>query len=860
MFIVVVYFVSCNNSNQKISTTEELRQTHKKHLQNSPFKETLKLTKKERKAEGLPPNKYYEQMWELTINPATGQLEDSSLTQLREDIIRNRVQQKTPGDAGNAWVERGPNTIGGRTRVILFDPNDATNNTVYAGGVSGGLWKNTDITNAASSWSRLENVPGNLAVTSITVDPRDSNTWYVGTGEQYTGGDVVGNGVYVTTDGGNNWSAFTVPNLGGGDIPFNAGNIFLSGIFYVNDIVAWDNGTSTELFIAIGAGIYGDSSNPVNWLGLQSAGLYHYDGTTWERIESANMAYVFSGSTYYYVPNDIEIGADNKLWMSTISTVLGGEGGHIYSSLDGSTWTEAAASPLADSNRVELEASLTNANKFYALTQGGDTTPVHIYSTTNGFATATATSLPNDADTGIPANDFTRGQAFYDLVIETDPANDAIVYVGGIDLFKSTNSGSSWTQLTHWYGGFGFQEVHADQHAIAFANNSSTRMLFGNDGGIFYSNNAGGTINARNTDYNVTQYVKAGIGPDGTGSTNEIFTAGAQDNGSQGFRNTTPGITSSEPLSDGDGFYTFVDKDGQYMIATYVHNVIYRFNLPWNGLGRQQGGATTLSNDQTTGNFVNPMGYDSDANRLLSNNSTATANAIKSINVAANNNGSLTNAALTAAPTAFRASPFESDAWHVGLANGELIKLTNVSNTAATWTTITTPFVGSVSSIRYGETLNDLIVTIHNYGVTSVWHSADAGGNWTSKEGDLPNIPVRDFLLNPLDNNEAIIATQLGVWSTTNFNDVSPNWVQAYNGMSDVSVTSLDYWAVGGNNLTNKIIASTYGRGVFTSEFTFNGLTAQFTAEMVLHHGIGHFHLIQLRIKMEPMPTLKTRK
>lgn len=819
-----------------------LRKKHAEFLENSPFKETLKLTKKERKAQGIPPNRYFEQMWELTINPSTGRLDDGEISQLQAKLSKKRIEDskgsRAPGDAvDNPWIERGPNDIGGRTRAMIFDPNDATNQRVYAGGVSGGLWVNNNITSASSSWSRVQAVPGNLSVTSITVDPRNSNIWYVGTGEQYTAGDVVGNGVYKTTDGGTTWTAVNIPPAGGGDVNFNASNLFISGIYYVNDIITWDNGSSTELFVGVGAHVYGDASNPTNWLGLQNSGLYRSTdgGTTWNRIETANMQFDFSGTTYYFIPNDFEIGADNRLWMGTITTpgIGGGGGGRVFSTTNGATWTEAAASPLTDSNRVELEASATNANKLYALTQGVSS-PVHIYSTTNGFGSITTSALPNDADNGISANDFTRGQAFYDLMIEADPTNDNILYVGGIDLFRSTNGASSWTQISKWSNNPGLSTlpvplVHADQHAMTFRPGNSNQAIFGNDGGIYYASslstaqNSSSAIGVRNNNYNVTQYVKAGIGPNGPGDTAGIFTAGAQDNGSQAFRNTTPGINGSEELSDGDGFYTFVDKDGQYMIATFVANVIYRFNLPWNGLGRRQGGATTLSSDQSRGDFVNQMDYDSDANRLLTNNSNASQNAIKSINVAANSSGSITNAALTAKPTAFRASPFANNEWLVGLANGGLLRLTGVTNNNASFATITTPFVGSVSSVRYGATANDIMVTIHNYGVASVWSSSNGGASWQNREGNLPNIPVRDILQNPLDLNEAILATQLGVWITSNFNDANPGWSQAYNGMSDASVTSFDYWNVSGDHSNNKIIASTYGRGVFTGSFTPNG-------------------------------------
>ena len=805
------------------NSVENSREQYVEFIKNSPFKESLTWDKNKRKQNGLPPNKYYEQMWELTINPATGKLDDGNITILQEQLNQQRLSQRSPGEALNSWKERGPNNIGGRTKAILFDPNDSNNNTVYAGGVSGGLWKNTDITNSNSLWSRVVNVPGNLSVTSITVDPRNSNIWYIGTGEQYTFGDVVGNGVYVTTDGGTNWAAINIPPADSGDINYSSNNLFLSGIYYVNDVLAWDKGTSTELFVAVGAHAYGDSSGPTDWLGLQSSGLYRSTdgGTSWNRIESSNMQHTFSGLTYYYIPNDLEISADNTLWMATVGSALGEGGGRVFSSTDGGTWIEAAASPLPNSDRVELEPSATNPDKIYALTEGTTRqAPVHIYETTNAFGSISSLSLPNDADTGISKNDFCRGQAFYDLVIEADPANDNILYVGGIDLFRSSNGGSSWSQLSHWYGGFGYQEVHADQHSIAFGNNSSTKMVFGNDGGLFYSGNSGTNIGVRNNGYNVTQFVKAGIGPDGNGDINGIFTAGAQDNGTQAFRNATVGINSSEELSDGDGFYTFVDKDGQYLIATYVYNIIYRFNLPWNGLGRIDGAATTLSNSNSTGDFVNQMDYDSNAKRLLSNNSSGSNYSIRSINVSAVSSGTLSNTALTAKPTAFRASPFETNAWYVGLANGGLLKLTGVTNTGAVWNTITTPFVGAVSSVRFGATANDLIVTIHNYGVTNVWYSLDAGVNWLSKDDNLPDIPVRDFLLNPLNNDEAILATQLGVWATTNFNDANPTWTQSYNGMSDVSVTSFDYWAKNGDDNDNIVIASTYGRGVFTGTFT----------------------------------------
>ena len=98
-------------------------------------------------------------------------------------------------------------------------------------------------------------------------------------------------------------------------------------------------------------------------------------------------------------------------------------------------------------------------------------------------------------DTGIPDNDFTRGQAFYDLVIIPDPVNDEIVYTGGIDLFKSTNGALTWTQISKWSNNNNLAAllvplVHADQHTIIFNPKNPSQILFGNDGGIFFAPNS----------------------------------------------------------------------------------------------------------------------------------------------------------------------------------------------------------------------------------------------------------------------------------------------------------------------------------------------------------------------------------
>jgi PKD repeat protein len=119
---------------------------------------------------------------------------------------------------------------------------------------------------------------------------------------------------------------------------------------------------------------------------------------------------------------------------------------------------------------------------------------------------------------------------------------------------------------------------------------------------------------------------------------------------------------------------------------------------------------------------------------------------------------------------------------------------------------------GSISCIEVGATENTLLVTYFNYGLTSVWMTTDGGTTWVSKEGNLPDMPVRWALIHPTNPNEAILATELGVWATSNLLASSPTWVPSNSGLANVRVDMLQY-----RSSDKMVAAATYGRGLFTS-------------------------------------------
>src|SRR5690606_3569289 len=122
--------------------------------------------------------------------------------------------------------------------------------------------------------------------------------------------------------------------------------------------------------------------------------------------------------------------------------------------------------------------------------------------------------------------------------------------------------------------------------------------------------------------------------------------------------------------------------------------------------------------------------------------------------------------------------------------------------------------------IEFGQNENEIFVTMFNYGVTSIWYTNNGGTSWQNKEGNLPDMPVKCILQNPLLPNEVIIGTELGIWATPDITATSPTWVQYYNGMSDVTVVDLDL-----RTSDNVILAATHGRGLFTGQFTATPLS-----------------------------------
>lgn len=818
---------------------------NQKHLQDlySKYDKGLKKQHKFSKSAGIPPNLYNEEDYKRTMDPVTGETNFYKLAQLNKDIVEGRYAPTKPmsfingsGSSTNKivnepWVERGPYSVGGRTRAIMYDPNDPTGKRVFAGGVSGGLWVNQDPSVSTNEWTPLSTFWANTSISSIAYDPNNPQIIYVGTGEASTS-DAIGSGIWKSTNGGSTWTQiFTIPPV------YTSGTV-RSGNFYINDIKVRNNAGVSEVY----AGVSGNYNDGV-WQGLSQAGLYKSTdgGTTFVKNTSllALNTTTNTTSTTGYSIQQIEIGADNSVWVSTRSSRYSNidSGGRILKSADGNTFSEVYNVGNSGA-RVNFTLSRADANKVYAFMQGANSTtePIRIAKSTDGGTTWQASNdttptivLPTATDTSIPANDFTRGQSFYDLIIATDPLDDNTVYIGGIDLYKSINGGASWTQISKWSNNNNMAQlqvsiVHADQHEIVFNpfnNYSTNQMMFGNDGGIYFAankNNFATTtgFSARNTRYNVTQFYSAMLNPIKNPADEELL-AGAQDNGSWWLYGApqTNNFLTSQSATSGDGMYTEYDDQDNYEIASYVYNNHYLL------LSTGTYYIIGSSNRNAYGHFANEIALDRTNNVFYSYRSGLSIFRTPGLSTTSttftNTTVTLGTAQTNEQISWMKVSPYTtaSTTLFVGTNLGRVLKVTNANTTSFATSFLTTPAAGTISDIEFGANENEIIVTLSNYNLTSIFYSTDGGATWQNKEGNLPDMPVRTVLRNPDDANEVIIGTEMGVWGTTNFLSASPTWASITGNIGNVRVTNLDY-----RPATRTVLVSTYGRGAWTTQNT----------------------------------------
>ena len=468
-----------------------------------------------------------------------------------------------PPVSGTAWVNIGPapenggqigaaagvRPVSGRVTDIAVHPSSAT--TWLIGGAQGGVWETT---NGGTSWTAKTDSQASLAMGAIAYAPSSPTTIYAGTGEAaYSGDAYAGGGLLKSTDGGANWSLVNTVNFANATVsdikvdPTNA-NILLAATTY---------------------GIRGRGGEfPPT---LPSRGILRSTngGTTWTVVRSGE-------------------GTDLEIDPTTFSNQYAGVGdlfntagnGVYRSSNGGVTWTIMPGAPpwAADADgigRIEIAIAPSNANIAYVSIMdafngvGNDGGMLGLWRTTNAWAaTPSWTSIPlgaTDNGSGVFGYcgwDLAFGsgsnQCWYSHEISVDPANADLLYAGGVPLWRWNNAAATWTEVSHNIAAQA-TGIHVDQHTMAWA---GTRLIAGNDGGVWSTTDAGATWADHNTNLALTQFYDGSL--HATSATTAL--GGSQDNGTARWT----GAAAWDLVAGGDGCdnaFSVSDPTNDYAIS-----------------------------------------------------------------------------------------------------------------------------------------------------------------------------------------------------------------------------------------------------------------------------------------------------
>ncbi len=695
----------------------------------------------------------FEQEFLMTRDPKLNRIPTERLLKAYAVAEEKRKAMQFDKSLPIYWEERGPNNVGGRTRALLFDANDATGRTVWAGGVSGGLWKTDDIDASPPLWEKSNDLFDNLAVSSIAQDPLDPEIMYFGTGEGWGNFDrVSGIGIWQSLDGGDSWNLLASSN----------NNAFR----FTNRLLFDASGT---LFAATSAGLY--RYDPV---------LDSWGGALLNASNFANNNFIA----------DLEVTATGNMLAAV-------QNDGIYRSVDqGTTWVPVMNGiPASNFGRIELAASPSNANVAYVIL--ADTTTANsgnclaIYRTSDGGNSWTARTCPGN---------FNK-QGWYNLTLAVDPNDPNSLWCGGVGMSKSTDGAASWNSI----GG-----VHSDHHAVVYRPGNSDEIVFGNDGGVYWTTNGSNgtpTLTAKNNSYNVTQFFALAIHPS-AGS--NYMLGGTQDNATPKF--DEPGIESTDcVLCCCDGGWTFIDQDDPTRQIASTQDGSFSLST--------DGGATFSniipSNDDRR--FITPGDYDDAGNVLYISDTVNSFIRVTDIGGANTMSDELVTAFNGSILSALKVSPNTANRVYMATGAGELFLVDNAhQDGAVSVTDLNAPGSSYLSSIdvEVGDDQH-LLITYSNYGVNSIWETTDGGTTWTSIEGDLPDMPIRWVMLNPVANNQALVATEVGVWNTSLVDGPATKWFPTNNfGLANVRVDMLEYRA------SDFLVgAATHGRGMFTTDY-----------------------------------------
>lgn len=478
-------------------------------------------------------------------NKVTGKVDVADVLAARQQVLASANKRAA---IGLQWEDVGPDNVGGRTRVILFDKD--TPGKVFAAGVAGGLWVST---NSGSSWQMVEGIGDDLAIVSMT--QAANGDLYYGTGEnnfllqrgivlgsENGSSGFPGSGVWKSTDGGQTFTFLTstTPNSSS-----TTGATWRS----VSKLEA-DPNNANKIYAATNRGLQ----------------VTEDGGATWSQA--------ISGTFGTQLSFDVEIASNGDIYATSGIN-------RVWKSTDnGQNWTQlnifGSGLPNTGIGRFEIAVAPSDPNYVYLSAANTSEQLAGVWRSTD--AGNSWVQIGNRATQFTPFGT----QGVYDQALTVLPTNKDKIVLGGVNLW-------TWSLTDGWQSvasTFGDQfsnpfYVHADKHTFTFDPNNPNHLYIGSDGGVGRStniNNLNPTFHTLNINYSVTQFYAFDVNSKGN------LIGGTQDNGTLVIDQQGNTPKTAFEVTGGDGaFCEFSDLDENVIFTSSQNAAMLRtssFGVP----------------------------------------------------------------------------------------------------------------------------------------------------------------------------------------------------------------------------------------------------------------------------------------
>ena len=678
------------------------------------------------------------------------------------------------------WIQNGTRvneSDTGRVRTFLIHPTNA--DIVYVLKSSGGLWKTTEFSAPRPNWRPMSDTVLSTSGGGAALGG-NPETVYLASGDPFDPG--VGGFIYRSLNGGESWSngfklgaSTVVPDVkvdatGAVDVVLAGTN---AGLFR-----SADGGTTYAPVAGMNGVIWSLQQTSAGWLAARTVGangsiMVSTDrGATWSPIPNAGAVYSGAGRT--------------TLGVGTPGDAI------VY----------AFASTTGSAAQRDLFRSVDGGLNWTAL----------------GLAAKTPVN-PNEEQ---PDMNIMAGQAFYNQLLLIDPfdASRNTVYIGGqLSSAKSTDGGATWRIITNWLAQFKLPYVHADHHAAAFTMlKGEPIILFGTDGGLFLSDDGGGTFSSQKNDGMSSYLIYAMTG---NPKHRDDVLIGLQDNGTrwrvgptgtynQVFGGDGFGVAWSQAddlISLGSVYYSFILRNRRN-----PSNTQSKWEVGWNGIPEFNNPAlsyfnTSLAAPRASADPVGLTFFHRTRFKLY-----------RTTNGAASWQSVLNTGAvpLRAGSHPIGISPDDLSHFDVLGSGGNLWFTTDggASFQNRVLTALAPGWPGFNATLAYADNNTMYVGNEAAVGTPQrVIKSTDGGTTWTHASAGLPAVPISKLLVSARDTTGRTVyaATWIGVYETT---DGGVSWHLFGTGLPVVNVSDL-YMPTDASYLR----VSTYGRGVWEVRF-----------------------------------------